>query len=165
MLLLRGAAGMAWLLAVEPVIKAAASAAITRLVFIAYLLFVVVVGGDLLEKTLARVPSCATRPGGAGLFTGRGKVAQGDGTPAPSRPIEDSPGTVFNLSAACATMVARNMRGVSAAHLPGVPQAARSGRRCADGTVSDLSSLRRNLKRVTPSGSCNGSSNYHTRIG
>jgi hypothetical protein len=39
MLLLRGAAGMAWLLAVEPVIKAAASAAIMRLVFIAYLLF------------------------------------------------------------------------------------------------------------------------------
>ena len=36
MLLLRGAAGMAWLLAVEPVIKAAASAAITRLVFIAF---------------------------------------------------------------------------------------------------------------------------------
>ena len=35
MLLLRGAAGMAWLLAVEPVIKAAASAAITMPVFIA----------------------------------------------------------------------------------------------------------------------------------
>jgi hypothetical protein len=47
MLLLRAAAGMAWLLAVEPVIKAAASAAITRLVFIAYLLFWFV-GGDLL---------------------------------------------------------------------------------------------------------------------
>ena len=38
MLLLSGAAGMAWLLAVEPVIKAAASAAIMRLVFIDYLL-------------------------------------------------------------------------------------------------------------------------------
>jgi hypothetical protein len=47
MLLLRGAAGMAWLLAVEPVIKAAASAAIMRLVFIAYLLLWFV-GGDLL---------------------------------------------------------------------------------------------------------------------
>jgi hypothetical protein len=35
MLLLRGAAGMPWLLTVEPVIKAAASAAITRPVFIA----------------------------------------------------------------------------------------------------------------------------------
>ena len=34
MLLLRGAAGMAWLLTAEPVIKAAASAAITRPVFI-----------------------------------------------------------------------------------------------------------------------------------
>jgi hypothetical protein len=38
MLLPSWAAGMAWLLAVEPVIKAAASAAIMRLVFIAYLL-------------------------------------------------------------------------------------------------------------------------------
>ncbi len=40
MLLLRGAAGIAWLLAVEPVIKAAASAAITRPVFIDHLLLV-----------------------------------------------------------------------------------------------------------------------------
>ena len=38
MLLLSGAAGMAWLLVVEPVIKAAASAATMKLVFIDYLL-------------------------------------------------------------------------------------------------------------------------------
>ena len=36
MLLLRGAAGMAWLLTAEPVIKAAASAAITMPVFIGF---------------------------------------------------------------------------------------------------------------------------------
>ena len=38
MLLLSGAIGIAWLLTAEPVIKAAASAAIMRLVFIDYLL-------------------------------------------------------------------------------------------------------------------------------
>ena len=49
MLLLSGAAGMAWVLAVEPAIKAAASAAIMRLVFIAIsLLCFLVVRGDLL---------------------------------------------------------------------------------------------------------------------
>jgi hypothetical protein len=56
MLLPSGAAGMAWLLAVEPVIKAAASAATMRLVFIALSPFVLwFVSGDLLGKrTLIR---------------------------------------------------------------------------------------------------------------
>jgi hypothetical protein len=62
--LLSGAAGMAWLLAVEAAIKAAASAAITRLVFIAYFLLFLFAeislgkGRDHASTKLNPVPDC-----------------------------------------------------------------------------------------------------------
>jgi hypothetical protein len=47
MLVPSGAAGMAWLLAVEPIVKTAASAAAMRLVFIVYLLLCFVLFAEI----------------------------------------------------------------------------------------------------------------------
>ena len=69
MLLLSGAAGMAWVLAVEPVIKAAASAAIMRPVFIgvSYLCFLVVQGVSRSIEVKVRAPSIFTQGDGRGI--------------------------------------------------------------------------------------------------
>jgi hypothetical protein len=69
MLLLSGAAGTAWLLAAEPVIRAAASAATMRLVFIAYLLFC----SDLFAETPLRKGAVA----GEGPAPSDGATARG----------------------------------------------------------------------------------------
>ena len=72
MLLLSGAAGMAWLLTVEPVIKTAASAAITMPVFIASPVVFVVRGSLWGEGTRSR---------------------EKEGAPVPVGRIEDIPGS------------------------------------------------------------------------